>query len=137
MSDHTEFLAEHRDEVAELVRRALPAVEYEAVEHLARAKGKVLAMDFVRLTKAECWLTAVERENGEQRYRRGYHQGYSDALDALRPDCNPSAWSAVAKWCDSALYAWRRRAAAHGVEVEPPPRYAKGDGPAAPLRRVR
>jgi hypothetical protein len=118
MSGYDEFVAEHRAEIDELIAKARADVEHWAVYELARRRKEWgPPLDF---SHEPGWLWSQSSIEREERYRRGYVQGYSDAMDALRADCKPSAWTAMAEWFDTTLYRWRR---VKNPSMEPPPGY--------------
>lgn len=108
---------------ADLFERWRPWLEWQA---------RYRSVDGVRVVDAAELLARPDApsfvdERAEERYRRGYWHGYSQAIDDLHNACErhagkwPKAWSSVAAFLIEALTRWAYER--HGGAVTMPPRF--------------
>lgn len=112
---------------AQLFDEWRPWLEWQA-RHRAQC-GPLRVVDFESLPDAPPFVTSA----AEERYRRGYWHGYSQAMDDLRVAYSKSgthtarwwaAWQRVARFFDAALTRWRHES--HKGNPTPPPHFGVG-----------
>lgn len=105
----------------ELLNRWFPWLEYQADRE---AETRLRAVTFSEFMNAPQPPEFVQR-HAEERYRRGYWHGYSQAMDDLERASgrkrHSKAWLRLARFFDGALSRWRY--ADHGGRIDMPPSF--------------
>jgi hypothetical protein len=104
----TAYIEATRAEIDKLIAHARPYIENHAAEELARRRGELLCSNLAEFVDVYFnWLGERSGFDREHEYRRGYHDGFGQALDDVRTACRPSRWQTLAQFFDNALSLWR------------------------------
>ena len=138
MPELRNFIDTNRADIDAVIAEAQATIDDLAAHELARRRGDLILICGVDLCRRN-WMEDGFHASGEADYRRGYHHGYSQAMDDLRADCKRSAWQTLAEWFDATLTRWRF--APRPVTFDIPPRFvrhprtpARGSNSARPQR---